>query len=164
MSAYARVELRGSSSHRAMGRPEFTKRGQVRYLSNADDIAYFKAQSAFKVVDLEPPSKDAKPVAAVKPAPARRQPPPPMFQPPAPAETDEPPPEVEELPPWKPNMSKQDLIEAAAARNIAVTPDDKKADIIELLRMHDEDASEDDASEDDASEDEDEDGDNEDED
>jgi hypothetical protein len=151
MSAYARVELRGSASHRAMGRPEFTKRGQVRYLSNADDIAYFKSQAAFKVVDLEPPSNAGKPekkgvtVASSKPKPSVPPPPPP------------PPPEGEgeDLPPWKPSMSKAELIEAAAARGIAVTPEDKKADVIELLRMHDEDSSSDEG-EDEESDDEDE--------
>lgn len=151
MSAYARVELVGATKHIAMGRPDF-KKGQVRYLSNAADIAYFKLQPAFKVQDLDPhaPQPDRprrrgglpvkpgpqKPGAIVKKMErVKMEPPPPPPAPPA----SEPEPAAD-LPEWKPSMSKQELIEAAAARNIPVTPEDKKADLIELLRMHDEDA------------------------
>lgn len=150
-AAYARVELRDSASHRAAGYPDF-KKGQVRYLTKPSDIAYFKGQSSFKVTDLEPPA--AEPDAPSKKGKGKAKPAAPSSAKPEGDGEDEGE-DGPKFPQWKPSMNKTDLTAAAEARGIAVTDGEKKADLIDLLRMFDEDSSEDE-DEDDAEDDEDE--------
>lgn len=141
---YARVQLIGSESFAAPRRPSF-KKGQVRYLTNAADIKYFQAQSGFRVetMDVEQAKRtavrDSKHFGKVEfqtPPPPESKPAPAPASAPASAPAGDAPPE---LPPWNTGMSVKKLLKAAKARNIAVSDDDKKADLIELLRMYDED-------------------------
>lgn len=132
---YARVELVGCASFNPVGRPSF-KQGQVRYLTNSADIKFFKTQSAFNVsmLDADSAKSQAARDAKLGKVDHRNLPPLPPKGEKAEAEPDK------DLPPWKPNMSVKKLTKAAEARGIAVAPGDKASDIVELLRMHDEDA------------------------
>jgi len=131
----ARVQLRTGTTFD--GRGHKFKKGQVKILSNAADITYFQNQPAFKVSILS----KAPPVAATTPE--KRSAPPRDSSPPLgneDATADEGSGESDEGPlEWKPSMRKAELLAAAASRGMAVTEDDRNADIIQMLREYDED-------------------------
>jgi hypothetical protein len=134
----ARVQLRDCATFQGHGHK--FKRGQVKVLSNADDIAYFQRQSVFRVTILE-----TAPAAPSTSAPAS-QPPPPSAKPAVKTTDDgggnEGSGETSQgsgVLPWKASMKKADLLAAAHSRGMAVTEDDRNADIIQMLREYDED-------------------------
>lgn len=142
----ARVQLRGAESFDGHGHK--FKRNQVKVLSNPADIRYFQMQPAFKVTILGK-AAPAKPTTSAPPAPAgaageggQGDDAPEGEDGGSEAETGEGDSEDGEPSgplPWKPGMRKAELLAAAESRGIAVTEDDNKATIVQMLREHDED-------------------------
>lgn len=98
----------------------FNVKLRSRLITNESDIGYFQRNPRFKVTAV-------KASARIEAAPLRPNPVAPS--------TDAPP----KVLPWKGNNKKSVLIAAAISRDIAVTEDDKVAEIVQLLREWDED-------------------------
>lgn len=123
--ASASVRLLKGASFNGRGYT-FKTNGETKLITNDGDIAYFKGNQRFKVTDLK---------GAAPAAPARKSKPPAPPQPSTNTSDDD---AGGGGPlPWKGNMKKVDLIAAAESRDIAVTEDDKVADIVQLLREWD---------------------------
>jgi len=138
----ARVQFRTGTTFD--GRGHKFKQGQTKVLSNKADIAYFQNQPAFKVTILS----KAPPVSA-KEDPEKPSAPPRAAATPMEGEDDSSSDESGDgdesgtdgdgLLEWRPNMRKAELLAAAESRGMAVTEDDRNADIIQMLREFDED-------------------------
>ena len=120
--ASANVRLLQGSSFDGGGH-SFKHNGETKIITNAADIAYFKGNARFKVTDMKPAAAPA--ASSAKKAPPQ-----------SPSQTSAEGGDGGPLP-WKGNMKKVDLVAAAMSRDIAVTEDDKVADIVQLLREWD---------------------------
>lgn len=126
--ARASVKLIEGSSY--SGRGYRFGKVETKIISNDADIAYFRGNSRFRVKDM-PDTKPAPPKKGKADAKAKAES--------APAgdtggETGE----DDGLLPWRKDMKKAQLIEAAESRDIAVTPDDTVATIVQMLTEWDE--------------------------
>lgn len=119
--ASATVKLMSGSSFSGCGHR--FKRGETKVITSASDIAYFKANSRFRV-------KIVKGVAPPKTEPESK--PPPAAEPEDNVDGGDGP------LPWTKAMKKAELLDAANSRDIAVTPEDRVADIVQLLTEWDE--------------------------
>lgn len=119
--ASATVKLMKGCSFDGHGH-KFKTNGETKIITTDSDIAYFKANPRFLVKLMKPAAAPARSAARAPAASSNKNP----------AEGGDGGPL-----PWKGNQKKVDLIAAAESRDIAVTEDDKVADIVQLLREWD---------------------------
>lgn len=130
--ASASVKLIIGASFSGRG-PKF-KKNETKIITKDSDIAYYKGNSRFRVKMMkEAPAPVAPPRAAPKPQEAEKTGNEDGEDGDGDGDSDDGP------LPWTKNMKKADLIVAAESRDIAVTSDDKVAEIVQLLTEHDED-------------------------
>lgn len=125
--ARASVKLMQGASFNGGGH-HFGK-AETKIISNAADIAYFEANPRFRVTKMAEPGP-AKPAAKTAAKAAESDPP---------ATDGDETSEGDDGPlPWNKTMKKVDLQEAAESRDIAFTPQDTNAALVQLLTEWDE--------------------------
>jgi hypothetical protein len=101
------------------------KKAETKIVSSAADIAYFEGNPRFRVKRMDPPPKPAPKPASAPPTPST-------------SETSE---GGNGPLPWNKTMKKAELQEAATSRDIAFTPEDTIANLVQLLTEWDEDGA-----------------------
>lgn len=135
--AQARVELSAGKSFTTKG-VTFIK-GKPRIVTSNDDIAYFRRCPQLKVtvIKSQAPEPAAPPAAVKKPKPA------PVVEADDDSDddgdeddSDDEAGEAKTFLPWKPNSNLKTLRAACESRDIAYTPDDKAAVLVQMLKEH----------------------------
>lgn len=128
--AKASIKLTGSASWEGRGR-KWKRKGEVKIITDEDDIAFFKANGNFTVKDIvdKPATKVAgKGKGKAKPKSTPKPPDPPSGEGNGEDEGDGDGPSS-----WKKNSNKAVLTEACESRGIAFTGEETNGDMVVLL-------------------------------